>query len=248
MKLADQARERARAPPRSRPNAEIAEIAEGIRGTLERLGKAIGTHTERAAPRIEAVVRAAERLPTDAHAIVVGLDRTTVPMEELRPPGTRPTTRRKRRTAPYVRTPPAPADVGPNLRSGGGTSTSVDGTQRSTPTTGRSIASSRWVAQRMTTPEVDTAAIEPHFTYLTNHQHRMRYATLRAHGLPCGSGATEGACKSVVTMRAKGSGQRWHEDGVTAALTLRAIYLSGRLSTMWPHVATDYSAEIQAAA
>jgi hypothetical protein len=100
----------------------------------------------------------------------------------------------------------------------------------------------------MTTPAVDTAAIEPHFTYLTNHQHRMRYATLRAHGLPCGSGATEGACKSVVTMRAKGSGQRWHEDGVTAALTLRAIYLSERLPTMWPHVAADFSAEIQAAA
>lgn len=50
----------------------------------------------------------------------------------------------------------------------------------------------------------------------------MRYATLRQQGLPCGSRATEGACKSVVKMRTKGSGQRWHEDGVTAALTLRA--------------------------
>jgi hypothetical protein len=106
----------------------------------------------------------------------------------------------------------------------------------------------RWVAQRMTAPGVDTAAIEPHFTSLTNHQSRMRYATLRRRGLPCGSGATEGACKSVVTMRAKGSGQRWHDVGLTAALTLRAIYLSERLPTMWPHVAADYSAEIQAAA
>ena len=74
------------------------------------------------------------------------------------------------------------------------------------------------------------------------------YATLRAKGLPCGSGATEGACTSVVTMRAKGSGQRWHEDGVIAALTLRAIHLSERLPTMWPYLAAEYSADVQAAA
>ena len=106
----------------------------------------------------------------------------------------------------------------------------------------------RWIARRMTAPGVDTAAIDPHFTYLTNHQARLGYARLRRRGLPCGSGVTEGACKSVVSMRAKGSGQRWHAGGLTAALTLRAIYLSERLPTMWPHVAADYSAEIQAAA
>lgn len=76
----------------------------------------------------------------------------------------------------------------------------------------------------------------------------MRYATMRAKGLPCGSGATEGACKSVVTMRTKRSGQRWREDGVTAALTPRAIYLSERLPTMWPYIAAEYSADVQAAA
>jgi hypothetical protein len=61
-------------------------------------------------------------------------------------------------------------------------------------------------------------------------------------------GATEGACKSVVMMRTKGSGQRWHEDGVSAALTLRAVYLSERLPTLWSHLAADYSADVQAAA
>jgi len=106
----------------------------------------------------------------------------------------------------------------------------------------------RWVAERTTEPGVDTAAIDPHFTYLSKNQNRMRYATLRAKALPCGSGATEGACKSVVTMRAKGSGQRWHEDGVTAVLTLRSVYLSERLPTMWPHIAADYAADVQAAA
>lgn len=49
-------------------------------------------------------------------------------------------------------------------------------------------------------------------------------------------------------IRAKGCGQRWHEDGVTAALTLRALYLSERLPTLWPHFSADYSADVQAAA
>jgi len=49
-------------------------------------------------------------------------------------------------------------------------------------------------------------------------------------------------------IRAKGCGQRWHEDGVTAALTLRALYLSERLPTLWPHFSADYSDDVQAAA
>jgi hypothetical protein len=49
-------------------------------------------------------------------------------------------------------------------------------------------------------------------------------------------------------MRAKGSGQRWHDDGATAALTLRAIYLSERLPTLWSHFAANYSADVEAAA
>jgi hypothetical protein len=319
------------------------------RSTLERLGKAIGTHTHRVAPRIEAVVRPAEVLPAGAHAIVVGLDRTTVPMEEPRPAGVASTTRRKSRTAPYVRTPPGPVDVHYRMAYVGTVSVvdragealvtrryAIGSTEDPAPLTARMMADvgraraqaprmpvgvvqdaapelwtlvrtalttetrlrcwheaidrfhlnerlaavlqavepderrrraqlhrwntqldtedraidriARWIAERMTAPGVDTAALDPHFTYLSNHHGRMRYATLRTKGLPCGSGATEGACKSVVTMRAKGSGQRWHADGVTAALTLRAIYLSERLPTMWPHIAADYSADVQAAA
>ena len=49
-------------------------------------------------------------------------------------------------------------------------------------------------------------------------------------------------------IRAKGCGQRWHEAGVAAVLTLRSIYLSERLPTLWPHVAADYTADMQAAA
>jgi hypothetical protein len=301
------------------------------------------------APRIEAVVRQEEVLPAGAHAIVVGLDRTTVPMEEPRPAGAAPTTRRKHRTTPYVRTRPAPVDVNYRMAYVGTVSVvdrvgealvtrryAIASTADPTTLTTRMMADvnqaraqaprlpvgvvqdaapelwtlvrtalttetrlrrwqevvdryhlnerlgevlrlvepderrrqaqlrrwntrldtddraidriARWIAERMATPEVDTAALEPHFTYLVNHHDRMRYATLRTKGLPGGSGATEGACKSVVTMRTKRSGQRWHEEGVTAALTLRSIYLSERLPTMWPYIAADYSDAVQAVA
>ena len=319
------------------------------RSTLERLGKAIGAHTHRVAPRIEAVVRPEEVLPVGAHAIVVGVDRTTVPMEEPRPTGAAPTTRRRARTTPYRRTPPAPVNVHYRMAYVGTVSVvdrlgealvtrryAIPSTADPTTLTARMMADvsqartqaprlpvgvvqdaapelwtlvrtalttgtrlrrweeaidryhlnehlaevlrlvepdegrrraqlRRWnttldaddraidriarrVAEWMTTAPVDPAAVEPHFTYLSKNSDRMRYATMGAKGLPCGSGATEGACKSVVTMRAKGSGQRWHEDGVTAVLTLRSVYLSERLPTMWPHIAADYAADVQAAA
>ena len=319
------------------------------RSTLERLGKSIGTHVTQAAPRLEPVVRHAETLPDDAHAVSVGVDRTTVPMEEARS-RTPPPTRRHRRTTPYVRTPPPPVDV--NYRMAYvGTVSVVDAAGEALVTRRYAISSAddpaalvarmradvrrareqdprlpvgvvqdaapelwtlmrsglqtearlrrwheaidryhlnerlaeilritepdesmrrqqlarwnhaldtddgaidriaRWVAEQLTCQEGEARrTVEAHWTYLLNNNDRMRYATLRRVGLPCGSGATEGACKSVVMIRAKGCGQRWHDDGVTAALTLRAAYLSERLPTLWPHFAADYSADVQAAA
>ena len=107
----------------------------------------------------------------------------------------------------------------------------------------------RCVAEHLSAYEGDDlATLEHHWTFLCNNHDRLRYATLRAKGLPCGSGATEGACKSVMMIRAKGCGQRWHHEGVSAVLTLRAAYVSERLPAMWRHFADDYSAEIQAAA
>lgn len=320
------------------------------RSTLERLGKAIGTQTHRVAPRIEAALRREETVPAGTHAIVVGLDRTTVPMEEPRPAGAAPTTRRKPRTTPYVRTPPPAVDV--NYRMAYvGTVSLVDRTGAALVTRRYAIASTadpatlttglmadlrrardqaprlpvgvvqdaapelwalmrsalatetrlrrwheaidryhlnerlaeilrfvepderrrrqqlrrwnaaldtddraidriaKWIARRIPEYEGEVlGTLEAHWTYLVKNNDRMRYATLRHAGLPCGSGATEGACKSVVTIRTKRSGQRWHADGVTAALSLRAIYLSERLPTLWSHFAAEYSAAVQPAA
>jgi hypothetical protein len=320
------------------------------RSTLERLAKAIGTAVTRTAPRMEALVRASETVPAGARGVSLGIDRTTIPMEEARPAGTRPDTRRKGRITPYLRAVPPRVDVkyrmayvgtvsvvdaagealvtrryaitgedepadlvtrmmadvqraraqSPRLRVGviqdaapelwtllrHGLRTAArlrqweegidryhlnerlaeilritepdavrrtqqlarwnDALDRDEATIDR-IA--RWLAEQIPAYSGDDlATLEKHWTFVLNNNDRMRYATLRAKGLPCGSGATEGACKSVVMIRAKGCGQRWHHEGVSAVLTLRAAYLSERLPTLWSHFADDYSAEIQAAA
>ena len=86
--------------------------------------------------------------------------------------------------------------------------------------------------------------IAPHLTYLENNASLMRYARLRAVGLPVGSGVTEGACKSVIKMRTNGSGQRWRPHGLMAVLTLRAVHLSERLPRFWAHFARRYRKEV----
>lgn len=88
------------------------------------------------------------------------------------------------------------------------------------------------------------ARLAPHLTYLENNAWLMRYARLRAVGLPVGSGVTEGACKSVIKMRTNGGGQRWRPRGLTAVLTLRALYRSERLPRFWANFAAHYRKEV----
>lgn len=78
------------------------------RSTVTRLANAIGNCCKQDVEQIEAFVRATEPLPPGAHAVVVGLDRTTVPMAEEVP---RETAVKPARTKPYVRTPPQPVEV-----------------------------------------------------------------------------------------------------------------------------------------
>ena len=86
--------------------------------------------------------------------------------------------------------------------------------------------------------------LAPHVTYLENNAWLMRYARLRAVGLPVGSGVTEGACKSVIQHRTNGRSQRWRPDGLDAALTLRAIHVSDRLPRFWANFARIYRKEV----
>jgi hypothetical protein len=71
---------------------------------------------------------------------------------------------------------------------------------------------------------------------------RMRYAGLKRLGTPMGSGVTEGACKSLITVRTKRSGQRWQERGIEAVLSLRSILHSDRWPRFWRSFARPLNA------
>ena len=82
--------------------------------------------------------------------------------------------------------------------------------------------------------------------YLVYAPH-FRYASLKRLGLHRGSGVTEGACKSLITMRAKRSGQRWSRHGISAVLSLKSLLDSDRLPAFWNIFARRYGARCSAA-
>jgi len=321
------------------------------RSTLERMAKSIGTDARRVAPRIEPRLRRAEQVPAGAVALSMGLDRTSVPMEESRPAGEAPATRRKTRSKPYERMQPHPVNVNyrmayvgtitfhdahgdelgtrfytaaahesPTARVVGPLMADLRHALRQAPgltvgviqdgapelwtllTTALSAeplvakyytaidryhlnerladilrcvepdVAARWARLsdwnerldrddnaiyriRATVREIHADAttrrdrarldtLDRHLTYLENNAYLMRYARLRAVGLPVGSGVTEGACKSVIEMRTNGGGQRWRPEGLEAVLTLRAVHKSDRLPRFWANFARAYRKEV----
>jgi hypothetical protein len=318
------------------------------RTTLEAMAKSIGHQAQVHVPQIEPLVRQQEAVPQQAQGLTLGLDRTSVPMEEERAPGQAPKTRRKVRSKPYVRKAPPPVDV--NWRM------AYVGTVTLHDAEGHELISRRYTALPHEEPEVivnrimadvqayrdkrpdlniavlqdgapelwnavrpalsvvterwdeaidrfhleerlgealgllpidsterrrlweawtqrldqDDEAIDAiestlrawhgkldpvaagklweHLVYLRNNKDRMRYASLLRKGLPIGSGITEAACKSVIGQRTAGSGQRWHDEGLAAVLTLRALHRSDRLPSFWEHFARLYTRAICMAA
>lgn len=81
------------------------------RSKLERMAKAIGQEASVHARSIEVHVRRSEGLPEGTVSISMGLDRTSVPMEETLPDGVSPGGRRKKRTKHYERKKPDPVEV-----------------------------------------------------------------------------------------------------------------------------------------
>jgi len=315
------------------------------RAVLENLSTRLGTALSRDTPRIEAVARRSEKLPENSATICVGVDRTSVPMEEDLPSGTAVRERKK----PRVRKAPPPVEVNfrmayvgtvalvdadgdmlrvfkysatpgdgpvqllhsmmqdvrralrqrPTLRvlavqdAGKEMWTLLTGALAAEPTVERwdelidhpHAMSHLWAAAdaidadtgelmaewKKALREHDDAIdaiharivhelgegyvpplriiLEEEDTYLTNNKHRLHYAALRDAGCPIGSGATEGACKSFVSFRCKGSGQRWRNEGLRAALACRTHLVNNRLATA---VATlrrlRYTADVRAAA
>jgi len=80
-----------------------------------------------------------------------------------------------------------------------------------------------------------------HLVFLANHKQQMRYVTLRQRRPSSGSGVTESSAKTVIGQRAKGSGQRWREDGLRGVLTLRALHQSERFPKFWSHFSRRYN-------
>lgn len=74
---------------------------------------------------------------------------------------------------------------------------------------------------------LDMAAWKREMSYFRSQQEAMAYRRFREQGLPIGSGAIEGACKSGVGVRFKLPGARWTEEGFANLAEIRARYCSG---------------------
>lgn len=320
------------------------------RTTMERIVKRAATTMREHLPSIEGVLRVRERVPDEAVAMSMGLDRTTVPMEERLELDDVDESRRKKRRKGRVRKAPPPVEVNYRMAYVGTVSfVDIDGrcirTARYFASAGqgpkelvnsvmRDVKQARrgqpdlplsvvqdgavemwnlieaglkkhklsadaelidryhlnehlgtalraggytpawcdqqlrdwnhqldedddaidgveaWVREhRETMMGKSCEALINELTYLENNKHRMRYATARRAGFPVGSGATEGACKSLVKVRACRSGQRWHTEGVDNVLTLRALSQSDRLPAAIEKLRRDhYVAGVELAA
>lgn len=320
------------------------------RTTMRRIVQGAATELREKLPTIEPVLRAREGVPEGVVAMSLGLDRTTVPMEEALPEQKREERSPTKRKKPYVRKVPAPVEVNYRMAYVGTVSfvdvdrrcvrtvryfaSAEQGAKRIVDSMMRDVKQARrdrpelpvgivqdaapemwnlagaglkkhklvadaelidryhlnehlatalraggytpaWCDQQLSkwNHELDAnddaidaieawvgehrwkmggkscEALIDELTYLENNKHRMRYATARAAGFPCGSGATEGACKSIVKVRACRSGQRWHPEGVDNVLTLRALSQSDRLPGAIEKLRRDeYLADVEIAA
>jgi len=93
-----------------------------------------------------------------------------------------------------------------------------------------------------TLDDAEAKKLGVHIRYFARNRHRTHYASYKKRCLPIGSGITEGACKSVIGARAKRSGQRWSQRGLTAALHLRSIHQSDRFDPFWSFFSQYYRA------
>ena len=91
-------------------------------------------------------------------------------------------------------------------------------------------------------PRLERIATE--LEYFRKRQRRMKYAEMKAQGLPIGTGVTEAACKTLVSQRLKQSGMRWGHPGGQAVLNLRSWAQSDRFDQAWALLAATFTAEV----
>ena len=85
----------------------------------------------------------------------------------------------------------------------------------------------------MKVPAEKSGGVEKRLAYFRNHRERMQYRRFRREGWPIGSGAIEGACKSLIKQRTDLSGQRWSPDGALDVLWVRALIVDGLHDEYW---------------
>jgi hypothetical protein len=98
-------------------------------------------------------------------------------------------------------------------------------------------------ANRATEKELTKA-----MNYITRHKNegRLGYAAAKANHLPIGTGVTEAAAKTLVSVRMKRSGARYTEHGAYTILTLRAAILSDRFDALSTELESTYTLPIAA--
>ena len=78
------------------------------------------------------------------------------------------------------------------------------------------------------------------YDYLRTRTKFMRYAAYKRVGIPCGSGVTEAACKTIYTQRLKLSGMRWKKAGAQTILNLRVLLLSSVWTEAYRQVLSNF--------
>ena len=91
----------------------------------------------------------------------------------------------------------------------------------------RVLNSAAVLRNRQSLKKTRTEEFRKAYNYLRTRTKYMRYAAYERVGIPCGSGVTEAACKTIYTQRLKLSGMRWKRSGAQTILNLRIMLLSG---------------------
>jgi len=101
----------------------------------------------------------------------------------------------------------------------------------------KSLEYQRSVADAATAKELTQS-----INYLVRHKRegRLGYAAATRLHLPIGTGVTEAAARTLVSVRMKRSGARYSDHGGSTILTLRAAILSDRFDTLSAEIESSY--------
>lgn len=108
----------------------------------------------------------------------------------------------------------------------------------------------KWMRYRRgQVPRADRENFDDALAFLAKQARRgrMRYAEAKQRGYPIGTGVTEAAAKTIVSVRMKRAGARFSQHGGQTVMTLRAALLSDRFDRLSELLEATYRAALQAA-